>query len=87
MRHRGDCVGVGGHSDSGGEVVVMMEYLLDEARAANARLAKSMDDFLTELTAARDWARTVAPADPSTPSAVSNDEWPLRPGTTSRGPV
>jgi hypothetical protein len=65
----------------------MMEILLDEARAANARLAKSMDDFLAELTAARDWARTVAPADPHTLSDVSTDEWPLRPGTTSRGPV
>jgi hypothetical protein len=86
MRYRGH-VGAGAHFDSGGELVVMMGILLDEARAANARLAKSMDDFLAELAVARDWARTVAPADSSTPSAVSNDEWPHRPGTTSCGPV
>jgi hypothetical protein len=78
---------VGTHSEQEGELMVMMEILLDEARAANARLAKSMDDFLAELTVARDWARTVAPAEPLTPSAVSTDDWPLRLGTTSRGTV
>lgn len=83
MRHRGSV----DHSSGGGELVVMMEILLDEARAANARLAKSMDDFLAELTAARDWARTVAPADPPTQSGASTDEWTLRPGTKGRGPV
>lgn len=62
--------------------MVMMEILIDEARAANARLAKSMDDYLAELTAAREWARTVGTAYPPTSSAVSIDEWPLRAGTT-----
>ena len=71
------------HSATGGEQMVMMETLLDEARAANARLGKSMDDFLAELTAARDWARTVGTTYPPTPSAVSANERPLRPGTTS----
>jgi hypothetical protein len=83
----GECADVGAHSGNGGELVVMMEILLDEARAANARLAKSMDDFLAELTAARDWVRTVAPADPPTLSGVSTHEWPHRPGPTCRGPV
>lgn len=67
--------------------MVMMEILIDETRAANARLNKSMDDFLAELTAARDWARTVGAAHPSEPSAASTDEWPLRHGTTDRGAV
>lgn len=67
--------------------MVMMEILIDEARAANARLAKSMDDYLAELTAARDWARTVGTAYPPTPADVSTDEWLLRAGTTGRGAV
>jgi hypothetical protein len=67
--------------------MVMMEILIDEARAANARLNRSMDDFLAELTAARDWARTVGAEYPPAPSAVSTDEWPLRHGTTDRGAV
>lgn len=83
MRHRGAV----DHSERGGELVVMMEILLDEARAANARLSKSMDDFLAELTVARDWARTVAPADSPTPNGASIDDWPHRPGTASRGTV
>ena len=61
--------------------MVMLDILIDETRAANVRLNESMDSFLAELTAAREWARTVAPA----PSAVSTDEWPLRRGTTDRG--
>jgi hypothetical protein len=67
--------------------MVMMEILIDEARAANARLNQSIDEFLAELTAARDWARSVGTADPATPSAVSSNEWPIRRGTTDCGPV
>lgn len=62
--------------------MVMLDILIDETRAANARLNESMDSFLAELTAAREWARTVAPPEPP---AVSTDEWPLRRGTTDRG--
>ena len=62
--------------------MVMLDILIDETRAANVRLNESMDSFLAELTAAREWARTVAPP---APSAVSNDEWPRRRGTTDHG--
>ena len=58
--------------------MVMLDILIDETRAANVRLNESMDSFLAELTAAREWARTVAPP---APSAVSTHEWPLRRGT------
>ena len=64
--------------------MVMLDILIDETRAANVRLNESMDSFLAELTAAREWARTVGTA-PAAPSAVSTDEWPLRRGTTDRG--
>lgn len=67
--------------------MVMMETLLDETRAANVRLGKAMDDFLAELTAARDWARTVGNSFSTPPSDESTHELPLRPGATSRGPV
>lgn len=67
--------------------MVMMEALLDEARAANERLGKSMDDFAAELAATRAWARTIGNSFPAPPSAVRSHERALRPGTTSRGPV
>src|SRR5688572_16018513 len=72
---------------SEGEQMVMIESLLDEVQATNDRLGRSMDEFRDKLTAFRDWARTVSPAEPPTPSGASTDEWPLRAGTTSRGPV
>ena len=67
--------------------MVIVEALLDEARAANERLGKSMDDFVAELTAARAWARTVGNSFPTTPSAVRTHERAFRPGTASRGPL
>jgi hypothetical protein len=67
--------------------MVMMEALLDEARATNDRLGKSIDEFIAELTAAGAWARTIGTSLPTTPFAVSNDERDLGPGTTSRRPV
>jgi hypothetical protein len=65
--------------------MLMMESLLDEARAANDRLGQLMDAFSAEMAATREWARTVGY--PTTPSAVSTDEQPFRPGPASRGPV
>lgn len=67
--------------------MVMLESLLDEVQATNDRLAKSMDDFRAELTAFGDWARTAGYPYPTTTSAVSTDEQPLRPGPARRGPV
>jgi hypothetical protein len=67
--------------------MMMIELLLDEARAANDRLGHSIDELLAELTAARDWARTAGSWYPPTPSAASTDEQPLRPGPASRGPL
>jgi hypothetical protein len=65
--------------------MVMLESLLDEARAANDRLGQSIDAFIAEMADVREWARTVGY--PTTPSAVSTDEQPFRPGPASRGPV
>ncbi len=65
----------------------MLEALLDEARAANERLGKSMDNFAAELAATRSWARTVGNSLPTTPSAVRSHDRALRPGTTCRGPL
>jgi hypothetical protein len=65
----------------------MIEFLLDEARAANDRLGQSIDEFLAELTAAREWARTAGLPSATIPSAGSTDEQPLRPGPASRGPL
>ena len=67
--------------------MVMIESLLDETRATNDRLGKSIDDFLAELSAARDWARTAGYPSPTTPSAVSTDERSLRPGPARRRPL
>jgi hypothetical protein len=67
--------------------MVMLESLLDDARAANVRLGHSIDDFIAELTAAREWARTVGMPSPPPPFAATSDEQSLRPGATSRGPV
>lgn len=67
--------------------MVMLESLLDEARAANDRLGQSIDALIAELAAARVWARTAGMPYSTTPSAVSADEQSLRPGATSRGPV
>jgi hypothetical protein len=65
--------------------MVMLESLLDDARAANDRLGQLMDAFSAEMAAAREWARTAGY--PPTLSAVSTDEQPFRPGPASRGPV
>jgi hypothetical protein len=67
--------------------MVMMEVLLDEVRAVNDRLGHSIDEFIAELAATREWARTVGLPYPTTPSAVSTDEQPHRPGPASRGPL
>lgn len=64
--------------------MVMMEALLDDARAVNARLGHSIDELIAELAAARAWARTVYPP---TPSDASDDERSLRDGAASGGPV
>jgi hypothetical protein len=65
--------------------MVMIESLLDEARAANDRLGQSIDELIAELTAARAWARTAGTSTFTTPSAATTDEQPLRPWTASRG--
>jgi hypothetical protein len=67
--------------------MVMLESLLDEARAANNRLGLLIDAFSAEMAATREWARTAGLPYPTTPSAASTDEQPLRPGPASRGPV
>lgn len=67
--------------------MVMMETLLDEARAANQRLGQSIDDLIAELRAARAWARTVGQPASTPPSAVSTNERSLRRGAAGRGPV
>jgi hypothetical protein len=67
--------------------MVMIESLLDEVQATNDRLGRSMDDFLAQMTAFRDWARTAGYASPTTTSDVSTDERPHRVGPTGRGPV
>jgi hypothetical protein len=65
----------------------MIESLLDEARAVNMRLGHSIDEYIAELTATRDWARTVGLPFSPTPLAESTDEQSLRPGAASRGPL
>ena len=67
--------------------MVMPESLLDEVQATNDRLGRSMDEFQAELTAFRDWVRTAGYPYPTTTSAVSTDEQPLRPRAARRGPV
>ena len=67
--------------------MVMMESLLAEVQAANERLGKAMDEFLAELAAARDWARTVGAPHSETTFAVTNDEWAFRTGPARRGTV
>lgn len=78
---------LGAHSKPGGEPMVMMESLLNEARAANDRLGRSIDELIAELAAARAWARTAGTPYSTTPSGVSAHEQSLRPGTASRGPL
>jgi hypothetical protein len=65
--------------------MVILESLLDEARAANDRLGQSMDAFIAEMAAAREWASTAGFPVPTTHSPVSTDEQPVRPGPASRG--
>lgn len=72
---------------NGDEQMLMLESLLDEARAANDRLGQSIDALITEMAATREWARTAGLPYPTTPSAVNTDEQPLRLGPASRGPV
>lgn len=67
--------------------MMLLESLLDEARAANDRLGQSMDAFIAEMAAAREWASTAGFPCPTSPSAVSTDEQPVRSGPASRGPV
>ncbi len=63
--------------------MLMIGMLLDDVRAMNDRLGRSIDAFTAEMVAARDWARTVA----VTPLTASTDEQHLGPGPASRGPV
>jgi hypothetical protein len=67
--------------------MLMMQVLLDDARAVNDRLGRSIDELIAEMTAARDWARTVAMPSAVPPFTLSTDEQPLRPGPASRGPL
>lgn len=65
--------------------MLVLESLLDDARAANDRLGQLIDAFSAEMAATREWARTVGYT--PTPAAVGADEQPFRPGPTGRGPV
>lgn len=65
--------------------MMLLESLLDEARAANDRLGQLIDAFSAEMAATREWARTAGY--PPSPSAVSTHEQPFRPGAARRRPL
>ena len=65
--------------------MLVLESLLDDARAANERLGQLIDAFSAEMAATREWARTVGY--PPTSASVSAHEQPFRPGPAGRGPV
>jgi hypothetical protein len=67
--------------------MVMLESLLEDARAVNDRLGHSIDAFSAELAAARAWAQTVGMPSLPPPLDEASDEQSLRPGATGRGPV
>jgi hypothetical protein len=67
--------------------MVMLESLLDDARAVNDRLGYSIDAFSAELAAARAWVQSSGMHPLPPPLAEVSDEQSLRPGATCRGPV